>query len=67
MKKTDKISYRQKSASELNKELAQLSTKLVELRAKIAMGSQKDTSQVKKIKYQIALISTLLKEDKNDN
>lgn len=66
MKKTDKISYRQKSVEELNKTLFDNKKKLVETRAKLATGNQKDTSVFKKIKYEIALISTLIKEKSNE-
>ena len=66
MKKTDKISYRQKSVEELNKILFENKKNLVEARAKQATGNQKDTSVFKKIKYEIALISTLIKEKSNE-
>lgn len=60
MKKTDKIAYRQKSPVELKKELANLGKQLIELKAKHHTGNQKDTSVFKKVKYQIAFISTIL-------
>ena len=63
MKKTDKISYHQKSPQELTKALVDLKKKLVETRMKFSTGNQKDTSVFKKIKYEIALISTLLKNN----
>jgi ribosomal protein L29 len=63
MKKTDKISYKQKSPLELQKLLVDLKKKLVENKAKLLTGNQKDTSIFKKIKYEISLISTLLKEN----
>ena len=66
MKKTDKISYRQKSTEELTKILIELRKKLVEAKAKSAQGNQKDTSVFKKINYEIKLISTLLTENKHD-
>lgn len=66
MKKTDKISYRQKSVEELVKLLDNLKKKLVETKTKHAMGNQKDTSDIKKIKYEIALVSTLITEKEND-
>jgi len=66
MKKTDKISYRQKGPEELKKNLIDLRKNLGELYAKHATGNQKDTSVFKKIKVQIALISTLLAEKKNE-
>jgi ribosomal protein L29 len=66
MKKTDKISYREKSVEELSKLLFDLKKKFVETRAKHASGNQKDTSVFEKIKYEIAYISTLLTEKKND-
>ena len=67
MKKTDKISYRQKPLEELSKELLQLKNSLVEAKAKLAMGNLKDTSVIKKTKYQISLLNTLLKEKQNAN
>ena len=63
MKKTDKISYRQKSPAELVKLLAELKKKLVETKIKHLTGNQKDTSVFQKIKYEIAFISTILKEN----
>lgn len=63
MKKTDKISYRQKSPLELEKLLTDLKKNLVENKAKLLTGNQKDTSVFKKIKYEISLISTILKEN----
>lgn len=63
MKKTDKMSYRQKSSLELQKSLADLHKKLVETKVKHLMGNQKDTSQINKIKYEIALVSTLITEN----
>jgi ribosomal protein L29 len=67
MKKTDKISYQQKSIEELQKELLNLSKQLVENRAKHRLGNLKDTSVFKKLKYQISLIKTVLtKNQKND-
>jgi len=66
MKKTDKISYRQKSPVELNKNLLDLRKNLIEVHAKYATGNQKDTSVFKKIKSQIALIKTLLSQTKNE-
>lgn len=66
MKKTDKISYRQKSTEELTKNLIELRKKLVETKAKLASGTQKDTSVFEKIKYEISLISTFLTEKEHD-
>lgn len=63
MKKTDKISYRQKSPVELEKLLVDLKKKLVENKAKLLTGNQKDTSVFKKIKYEISFISTLITEN----
>ena len=66
MKKTDKISYRQKSIEELSKNLLDLRKKFIEAKAKSATGNQKDTSVFSKIKYEIALISTLLATKSNE-
>lgn len=65
MKKTDKISYRQKSVEELTKMLNDSKKKIVESRTSLATGGLKDTSVFKKIKYEIALILTLIKEKEN--
>ena len=62
MKKADKISYRQKSTSDLKKLLVDLKKELVENKAKHHTGALKDTSVFVKSKYQIAYINTLLKE-----
>lgn len=63
MKKTDKMSYRQKSPQELKVSLADLQKKLVETRLKHLTGNQKDTSVIRKIKYEIAYVSTLITEN----
>lgn len=60
MKKTDKITLREKSPAELSKKLTELKVELAHARAKHFTGSSKDTSVFHKIKYQIALIKTLL-------
>lgn len=68
MKKSDKISYRQKTQEELKKTLFELKKKLVETKAKFSTGNQKDTSVFKKTRHQIAVISTLIGEqEKNGN
>jgi len=66
MKKTDKISYRQKSQDELKKDLLNLRKSLIETNAKFATGNQKDSSVFAKTKRQIALILTILAEKKNE-
>jgi ribosomal protein L29 len=66
MKKTDKISYRQKSIEELLKNLLDLRKKIIETKAKQATGNLKDTSVFSKTKYEIALISTLIQAKKHD-
>jgi len=63
MKKTDKMSYRQKSSSELTQILVDLRKKLIETRLKLQTGNQKDTSSISKIKYEIAYVSTLITEN----
>ena len=63
MKKTDKIAYKQKSKEELQKLLIDLKKKFIETKSKQYLGNQKDTSVFKKIKSEIALISTLLNQN----
>ena len=63
MKKTDKISYRQKNPVELQKNLLDLKKQLVETKAKHLSGNQKDTSVFRKIKHEIAFISTILTQN----
>ncbi len=60
MKKSDKIAYHQKNPPQLEKELEVVRKELVETRIKHSSGQLKDTSVLKKLKYKIALISTLL-------
>jgi len=66
MKKADKISYRQKSLPELRKSLLDLHKQFIEAKPKHVSGNQKDTSIFKKIKYEISLVSTILKEKENE-
>lgn len=63
MKKTAKIAYSEKSPAELQKLLVESGKKLVENRAKLITGNLKDTSVFKKIKYEMAYVSTLLKKN----
>jgi ribosomal protein L29 len=63
MKKTDKIAYKQKTKEELTALLADLRKKLMEAKSKQYLGNQKDTSVFKKIKSEIALISTLINQN----
>ncbi len=67
MKKTDKISYHQKSPAELKTALADLKKKYLETKSKHYLGNQKDTSVFKKMRYEMALITTLLKKHENSN
>jgi len=67
MKKTDKISYRQKSVAELRQLLADSTKKLAETKAKYLTGNHKDSSVFKKIRYEIALISTVISEKLTEN
>jgi ribosomal protein L29 len=66
MKKTDKISYRQKAPQELKKDLTDLRKSFVEAKAKFATGNQTDTSVFRKIKKQVSLVLTLLSESNNE-
>ena len=66
MKKTDKISYRQKSSDELKKDLLDLRKTLIETNAKDATGNQKDGSVFTKTKRKIALVLTLLSKKENE-
>jgi ribosomal protein L29 len=62
IKKTDKIAYRQKSIIQLKKELLLIRKQLAQDRFKLSLGQIKDTSIIKKNKYKIAFILTLIKE-----
>jgi ribosomal protein L29 len=48
------------TADKLLSELNAQRLKLVELKVKNSLGQIKDTSEIKKIKYNIALLNTLL-------
>lgn len=64
MKKTDKISYRQKSREELIKLSTDLQKKIVESQSQLSTGQLKDTSIFKKLKYEVSLINTILHDQK---
>ena len=66
MKKTDRISYKEKTVAELKSLLSAARTKLVESRAKNSTGNLKDVSILSKIKYEISYFSTLINNKKND-
>lgn len=63
MKKTDKISMRQKTKAELGKMLIESKKKYLENKSKFATGNLKDTSVFKKIQYEIAYIKTLISQN----
>lgn len=67
MKKSDKITYQQKSISELKQQLSSVRRQLIEARIKQSSGKIKDTSALKKLKYQISLILTLITQKQNDS
>jgi len=67
MKKSDKMPYHQKNIVELNQQLASVRKQLVEARIKHGGGQLKDTSVFKKLKYQISLILTIIKQKQNDS
>ena len=67
MKKSDKITYQQKEASQLQKDLLDLKKQLVEIKAQHALAKLKDTSKLSKIRYQIALIYTELSKQNEKN
>jgi len=67
MKKTDKISYRQKSVAELSQLLLATKKKLAETKAKYLTGNHKDSSVFKKIRYEITLINSIISENKKEN
>ena len=62
MKKTDKISYRQKGLEELDKLLSDIRKQLVETKSEFITGQKKDSSVFKKLKYELSLILTLITE-----
>jgi len=66
MKKTEKVNYQQKTVSELQVLLASAKKKMVESRIKHTGGQLKDSSIFKKIKYEIALILTLISQKKHE-
>ncbi len=61
IKKSDKIAYLQKTKKVLETELQKAQKKLVATRIKVRLGQEKDHSKLKKIRYEIALIKTILK------
>jgi len=66
MKKSDKMPYHQKNIDELSQQLVSIRKKLVETRIKHSGGQLKDTSVFKKLKYQISLILTIIRQKQND-
>ena len=67
MKKSEKIIYRQKSLSELQQQLFTIRKQLVEAKIKQSSGKLKNTAIIKKLKYQISLILTLITQKQNEN
>ena len=56
----------QKNISELKQQLSSVRKQLIEARIKQSSGKIKDTSTLKKLKYQISLILTLITQKQND-
>lgn len=65
MKKSDRIALNQKSVPEAIKLLSEKKKALFEAKAKQFLGSLKDTSVFKKLRFEIALLSSLIKNSKN--
>ena len=65
MKKTDKINLKDRGIQELTKSLIDSRRQLAESRMKLSTGQLSDTSVIKKIKYQISLITTLISQKKS--
>ncbi|MEK7527510.1 MAG: 50S ribosomal protein L29 [Patescibacteria group bacterium] len=65
MKKSDKIAMTSKSTTELQKILVEKNKQLFEAKAKQFLGSLKDTSIFKKIRFEIAFVSSLIKRHQN--
>jgi ribosomal protein L29 len=61
MKKSDKIALTSKSVGDLPKLLADKKKAFFEAKAKQFLGSLKDTSVFKKLRFEIALLSSLIK------
>ncbi|HOZ80869.1 MAG TPA: 50S ribosomal protein L29 [Candidatus Woesebacteria bacterium] len=62
MKKTDKITLRQKAPAELKSRLAELNKQIVENKSQLHNGGLKNTSVFKKANYEIALIKSIISE-----
>lgn len=66
IKKTIKIAYQQKNKKDLLSRLLEIQKELVELRIKVTLGQEKNHSQIKKLKYEISFIKTILKQKLNE-
>jgi ribosomal protein L29 len=64
MKKTDKIGLSEKTASELLNLLATKRKEIVENKSKQFLGNLKDTSVFRKLRKEVAQISTYLTKQK---
>jgi len=60
MKLKDKTSLHQQSLKQLQTNLTKTQTDLVDLRFKLKTNQLKDTSQLKKVRHQIAVLKTLI-------
>jgi len=61
MRKSDKIAMNQKSVPEAIKLLTERKKTLFEAKTKQFLGSLKDTSVFKKLRFEISLLSSLIK------
>ena len=61
MKKTDKQKLHALDPSQLNHQLTELRTQLVTIRHLVKLNKEKNTSKIKGLKYQIALLNTIKK------
>lgn len=62
LKKSDKIAYHQKSVKDLLADLLTAQKKLVEIKIKVGLVQEKNHAQLKKIKYNISLLKTVLNQ-----
>ena len=60
MKSKDKKAFQAKNTKELNQDLIKSKKDLIDQKLKLKTGSLKDTSLIKKTRYQIALIKTII-------
>jgi ribosomal protein L29 len=67
LKKSDKAVYQAKSVKDLLADLKKAQQNLVKTKIKVGLAQEKNHTQLKKLKYEISLLKTILSQKAKEN